>query len=56
MLEPRRLVDEKMKQESNKSLLFKISPFASVSLEMIREKLLTFANYYQQHLSNKNNS
>ena len=52
-LEPRRLVDAKMKQESNKSLLFKISPLASVSLEML---MLTFANCYQQHCSNKNNS
>ena len=56
MLEPRKLFDAKMKQESNKSLLFKISRFASVGLKMLREELLAFANFYKHHRSNKNNS
>ena len=47
MLEPGRFVDTKMKQESNKSLLFKISCLANVSLELLREELLAFANCYQ---------
>eukprot|EP00795_Rhopilema_esculentum_P016041 gene16041-biopygen5402 len=51
MLEPRSFVDKKMMQESSKSLLFKITRLANVSLEMRREELLAFTNCYQQHIA-----
>ena len=47
MLEPRRFAETKTKQESNNIFLFKITRLANVSLEMPREELLPFANFYQ---------